>query len=235
LKLIKASYEILTSINFNTMLTDIEKIGRICYKSEDKITPESSLNFIKALIKNGHEAMIEHINFSVKFICDRGISHELVRHRLCSFAQESTRYCNYSKDKFENQLTFILPNWFKSVSVGTYEFIDNNTIILKDGYESTFANTYFWDIPEVIWLRHMLWSEKFYLKCLDDWKAQEARSLLPNSLKTEIIMSANLREWRHFFKLRVAKEAHPQMQELIRPLLDELKLKIPIIFDDIIY
>lgn len=234
MKLIKPSYEILTTQNAD-ILNCIAQIGRICYKSEDKITSDSSLNFVKTLIKNGHEAMIEHISFSVKFICDRGVSHELVRHRLFSFAQESTRYCNYSKDKFENQLTFILPSWFKVISIGDYEFIDKENTILKNGYERTFANTYFWDIPEVIWLRHMLWSEKSYIKCMENWTAQEARSLLPNSLKTEIVMTANLREWRHFFKLRVAKEAHPQMRELTRPLLDELKLKNPIIFDDITY
>ena len=206
MKIIKAGYEILTPLNANEILKHLELVGRVCYKSEDKITAESAAPFIVGLIKRGHEAIIEHYNITVKFICDRGVSHELVRHRLASWAQESTRYCNYSKDGFANGCTFIEPC--------------------------------FWDKnPEayVTWLEAMTKAEELYLQLVTiaEASAQEARSVLPNSLKTEVIMTANLREWRHFFKLRTADAAHPQMREVTRPLLRELKETIPVIFDDI--
>ncbi|MCI8378673.1 MAG: FAD-dependent thymidylate synthase [Lachnospiraceae bacterium] len=209
MKIIKAGYEILTAISEGGIeeLQHIEKIGRVCYKSEDKITAdgESAKKFVKMIIGRGHEAMIEHSSLSVKFTVDRGVSHELVRHRIASFAQESTRYCNYSKDKFDNGVTFIKPFFF------------------KDDSERYTA-----------WLSAMDVAEQSYLKLLElDATPQEARSVLPNSTKTEIIITANYREWRNFFKLRTAKAAHPQMREVTIPLLAELKNKLPIIFDDI--
>ena len=186
----------------------IEKIGRVCYKSENKITEdgESAKKFVKMLIDKGHEAMIEHSSLSVKFTVDRGVSHELVRHRIASFAQESTRYCNYSKDKFDNGITFIKPFFFKE---GTTEY---------EEWENAMDN-----------------AEQSYLFLINECGAtpQEARSVLPNSTKTEITITANYREWRNFFKLRTAKAAYPQMQEITRPLLKELKTRLPIIFDDI--
>lgn len=205
MKVINASYEILTPINGEQILKNIEKIGRTCYKSEDKITDGSAEKFVGMLVKNGHEAMIEHNHITVKFICDRGVSHELVRHRLASFAQESTRYCNYSKEKFGNELTFIRPCFW-------------------DEYDN---EMYYW--------RHSIdVSERTYLELLRlGATPQEARSVLPNSLKTEITMTMNLREWRHFFKLRTDKAAHPQMRELTIPLLEEFKKLIPVVFDDI--
>lgn len=208
MKIINASYEILTPIT-GEELKAIERAGRTCYKSEKNITEESAKEFVKNLIKNHHEAMLEHSSLSVKFICDRGVSHELVRHRLASFAQESTRYCNYSKDKFGNELTFIKPCFWDESTDGCY----------------------------TDWQRAMSYAERQYLILIKNGATpQEARSVLPNSIKTEVIMTANYREWRHFFNLRAARAtgpAHPQMEELTVPLLRELIDKIPVVFDDI--
>lgn len=215
MKIIKPKYEILTNITGDELKL-IELAGRTCYKSEDNITDESARRFVKNIVSRGHEAMLEHSILSVKFICDRGISHELVRHRLASFAQESTRYCNYSKDKFGNELTFIEPFFFCQKGVGNR---DNNKL-----YN--------------IWLDECESAEKAYLKMLElGATPQEARSILPNSVKTEIIVTMNYREWRHFFKLRAARltgPAHPQMEEITIPLLNEVKKLIPVVFDDII-
>ncbi len=209
MKIIKAGYEILTPISKDGIkeLQHIEKIGRVCYKSEDKITNdgESAKKFVKIIIDRGHEAMIEHSSLSVKFIVDRGVSHELVRHRIASFAQESTRYCNYSKDKFGKEITVIEPCFFSPLS---------------DSY--------------TFWKHAMESAESYYFSLLDSGATpQEARSVLPNSTKTEITITANYREWRNFFRLRIAKTAHPQMREVTIPLLNELKEKIPVIFGDI--
>lgn len=207
---IKAYTQIYGDIDGQEILKKIERIGRTCYKSEGKIEDGSAEKFVAGLIKRNHEAMLEHESITVKFVVDRGISHELVRHRLASFAQESTRYCNYSKDDFGSEITFIIP-----------EFI---------GYK-----TPQWEV----WKETMKACEDAYFKLLDiGLMPQEARAVLPNSLKTEVVMTANLREWRHFFKLRAANatgKAHPQMLEVTRPLLDELKALIPVVFDDITY
>ena len=209
MKIIKPSYEILTPISDGGIkeLQHIEKIGRVCYKSEDRITDdgESAKKFVKMLISNGHEAMIEHSSLSVRFVVDRGVSHELVRHRIASFAQESTRYCNYSKDKFGNEITVIEP-CFWNEDTGFYE----------------------------CWKVSCEQSERYYFELLNGGATpQQARTVLPNSLKTEITITANYREWRNFFKLRTAEASHPQMREVTIPLLKELKTLIPIIFDDI--
>lgn len=154
---------------------------------------------------------------TVKFICDRGVSHELVRHRVASFAQESTRYCNYGKDE---HITFIIPCWITEIEEDVYIFGDNNCD----------------DIPNKIWFAQMLENESNYNHLIKlGWSPQQARSVLPNSLKTEVNVSANIREWRHILKLRTATAAHPQMRELMCPLLDEFKSRIPILFDDITY
>jgi len=230
MKLIKPSYKILTHID-NEILIDIERVARTCYKSEDRIEignkasngelydrePKSAKILIEKLIKRGHEAMLEFgSNITVKFICDRGVSHELVRHRLCSFAQESTRYCNYGKD---DHITFIIPSWFTDDDINT---INNPKLEITNVSEH--------------WKDAMQDSEIYYNKLISKgWLPQQARSVLPNSLKTEINIDANIREWRHIFKLRTNKAAHPQMRELMCPLLDEFKSKIPILFDDINY
>lgn len=205
MKIIKPYHEIMTPIDGVQILKHIESCGRICYKSEHKITKDSYLTFAKNIVKRGHEAVIEHCSLSVKFVCDRGVSHEIVRHRMASYCQESTRYCNYSKDDFQGEITVIEPI-----------FLEQYT----DGYS--------------MWEEACQITERAYFKMLD-WgcSPQEARAVLPNSLKTEIVMTANLREWRHFLKLRTSKAAHPQIREIAIPLLKELKERIPVIFDDI--
>ena len=218
---IKASYEILTPISEGGIkeLQHIEKIGRVCYKSEDYITEdgESARKFVAMLIRNGHEAMIEHSFLSVKFTVDRGVSHELVRHRLASFAQESTRYCNYAKDKFGAECAFI----------------DLEPGIMLDNKMKKMSGE---EIALVMaeWTSAMEDAERHYMRLLElGATPQIARAVLPNSTKTEITVSANYREWRNFFKLRVPADVHPQMREVTIPLLKELKGMIPVIFDDI--
>ncbi len=226
MKLVKPSYEILTPIDGEAILKSIEKAARTCYKSEEKISDDgkSATELVMKLLARGHGAMIEFgTDIAVKFVCDRGVSHELVRHRLASFAQESTRYCNYGKDE---HIQFIIPSW--------EHFKEKSYLIEWDNLHGTCTNAPMdgagW------WFWHMAVSERDYNKLIESgWSPQQARSVLPNSLKTEINVKANLREWRHIFQQRVAAVAHPQMRELMRPLLDEFKKKIPLIFDDIVY
>ena len=209
MRIIKPYYIILSDISEGGIkeLQFIEQAARTCYKSEDKITDDgdSAKSLVKRLIKSGHEAMLEHSSLSVKFVVDRGISHEIVRHRLFSFAQESTRYCNYSNGKFGSELTFIKPC--------------------------------FWDVEDynmITWLAVCSYTEAAYFNLLEEGATpQEARTVLPNSLATEIVVTGNYREWRHFLKLRTDKAAHPQMREVTIPLLKELQNRIPISFDDI--
>ena len=206
---IKAYTQIYNDFDGQKILEKIEKVARTCYKSEEKIQEGSAAKMVASLIKSGHEAMLEHVSVTVKFVVDRGISHELVRHRLASFAQESTRYCNYSKDDFGSEITFIIP-----------EYLD---------YKSAGWNT---------WKETMKACEDSYFKLLDiGLTPQEARAVLPNSLKTEVVMTANLREWRHFFKLRAlgtTGKPHPQMLEVTVPLLEDFKQMIPVVFDDLV-
>ena len=205
MKVISPHVEILTPLDGQAVLKHIELCGRVCYKSEDKITDTSAAAFVAGIIKRGHEAVLEHASVTVKFVVDRGVSHEIVRHRLAAYCQESTRYCNYSKDGFGGQVTFIQPN-----------FLDRGT----RGWE--------------LWVLACEQAEKAYFDLLN-WgcSPQEARAVLPNSLKTEVVMTANLREWRHFFKLRTAPAAHPQMREVTIPLLRRMQELIPVVFDDI--
>jgi len=194
-------------------LTFIEKIGRVCYKSENLITPDSSKDFIKMLLNpdKKHESVLEHAVATIWFITDRGVTHEMVRHRIASYSQESTRYCNYSKNKFGNELTVILPVWF-------YDSYDKG-LLLDNKYNN--------------WYHACKASEDLYLESLKlGDKPQEARTILNNSLKTEIVMTANFREWRHFFSLRTKPAAHPQMRELAMQALNLLKKEVEIIFDE---
>ena len=274
MRLIKPSFEILEQKpGLDGLLQHIERCGRTCYKSEDKITEESAPKFVDMIIKRGHTAMVEHgtvyltlkmesrqkyfkyctnkysnaistgeaergtwvgyvtTNYrvllqegwlsdleymteptkhiqriTVKFVCDRGVSHEFVRHRVFSFAQESTRYCNYSKDKFGKECTFIIPCWL-DLPEGTpthISHIDN-------------ANT-----PEEMFCETLYVSEMMYHHLLNKgWIAQQARAVLPNSLKTELIMTGTIAQWEGFFKLRDANDAHPQARELAAPLHEE--------------
>lgn len=205
MKIIEPYIEILDIIDGNKILKNIERYGRVCYKSEELITNNSAATFVKKLLESGHESVIEHEKISVRVICDRGVSHEIVRHRIASYSQESTRYCNYWKDKFGSELTFIKPVfWYED----------------SKEYE--------------IWREMMEKIEKQYMNLIQlGVKPQEARSILPNSLKTEIIITMNLREWRHFFRLRTSAAAHPQMREIAEMILNEFREKIPVLFDRI--
>ena len=235
MNIIKAGYEIMGDINAEEIYKRIESAGRTCYKSEDKITDESAEKFVRGLIKRGHEAMLEHASMTVKFIVDRGISHELVRHRVASFAQESTRYCNYSSDKFGKEITVIMPCFFDDIPIarrqGIMDYFDG---ILKDlpgedltNHEKAFVDWY-WACGNC---------EGAYFSMLENGcTPQEARDILPTSVKTEVVVTANFRELRHILKLRAAGTTgapHPQMVEVMRPLLAELKEKLPAIFEDI--
>lgn len=208
MKTIKPYVQIAADVNGGEILKKIEAVARTCYKSEDKIQDGSAAKMVERLIRSGHEAMLEHCSVTVKFVCDRGISHELVRHRMASFAQESTRYCNYANEKFGSEIVFIEPFFLEKSSDAWY-----------------------------IWQTAMQTAEGSYFDLLDfGCTPQEARSVLPNSLKTEVVMTCNLREWRHFLKLRAAGTTgtpHPQMLELTVPLLYELQRLVPIVFDDI--
>ena len=205
MRVIKAGFHILSPVDGQKILKSIEEAGRVCYKSEEKMTEDSAEKFVAGIIKRGHEAVLEHEAIRVKFIVDRGVSHEIVRHRLAAYCQESTRYCNYSKGKFGEEITVIEPC-----------FWDKDSDLMKD------------------WRSAMRMAENHYLGLLHQGASpQEARSVLPNSLKTEVVMTANLREWRHFFKLRTAPAAHPQMREVAIALLKEFQKLVPVVFDDI--
>jgi thymidylate synthase (FAD) len=203
MKVVQPSVQFEEEVDGEAILAKLEKAGRTCYKSEDRIAPESARKFIASIIKRGHETVIEHASVTVRVICDRGVTHEIVRHRLASYSQESTRYCDYG------------------------------------GVDIQFIDPCFYEVPGreeeyQVWYAAMIAAEDAYkrLRALGSLP-QEARSVLPNSLKTEIVMSANLREWRHFFKLRAAAGAHEQMREVAIPLLKMFKEAIPVVFDDL--
>ncbi len=205
MKAIKPSVEILDTINAETVYKKLELIGRVCYKSEANISDGSSEKFLKSIIQRGHESVIEHEKVSIKIICDRGVTHEIVRHRIASYSQESTRYCNYSFDKFGNEITFIKPCYWEE---GSKEY--------------------------TIWEKQMKDVEAVYFDLLEQGaKPEEARAVLPNSLKTEIVMTMNIRELRHFIKLRTSKASHPQMREVANILLDKLNECLPVLFGDL--
>ena len=184
----------------------IEMAGRTCYKSEDMITQESAEKFVRMIIKRGHESVIEHMAASIRFITNRGVTHELVRHRLCAFSQESTRYVRY-----DGKMEFVKPVWWVD------ETIDADTMTAQGEWELALEA-----------------AERSYVQLLKNgWRPEQAREVLPNSLKTEIVTTTNLREWRHIFKLRTSKAAHPQMRELMRSCLAGFQEAIPVLFDDI--
>ena len=204
MKLIEQSHKIL--FLSDNPLALIELAGRTCYKSEDKITNTSKEKFVKMLKDRGHHAMLEFGWMMVRFITNRGVTHELVRHRLCSFAQESTRYVDY-----QEEMEFIKPVWWDDLRQGNNHQISNN---------------------QQIWLSSMEFAEIDYNNLRKNgWHPEQAREVLPNSLKTEIVVGANLREWMHIFKLRCSPKAHPQMSALMIPLRDEVRKIIPVLFD----
>lgn len=202
MKLISPSFEILNPPKREEVLRHLELCGRVCYKSEDKMSEDSASRMVKMLIERGHESPIEHFSVSVRIICDRGVSHEWVRHRLASYSQESTRYCNYSGAKFGGEITFIRP-YFAEPGQPLY----------------------------AEWEKAMKNAENSYFEMLAmGARPEDARSVLPNSLKTEFICTMNLREWRHFFRLRCAPAAHPAMREIAVPLRDAFHELLPELF-----
>lgn len=208
MNIIEPSYSIEQEVDGDQVLKHLEKAIRVCYKSEDKTSEDSHLKIVRKILSLNHISTIEHYSITVRFICNRGFTHELVRHRIASFSQESTRYCNYSKDKFGSELTFIRPPMWNR-----------------------------WNgEQQAIWRQGMLRTEKSYLEGIkSNMKPQEARGMLPIDIKTEIVMTANLREWRHVLALRTTNAAHPSMQQLMRPLLLDFKKMVPLIYDDIKY
>ena len=228
MKLIKPYTELLTSVDTQEVYKTIEKVARTCYKSEDKITDVSAERMVKSLIKSGHEAMIEFFDITVKFTCDRITSQSIVRHRLGSFAQESTRYCNYTKDKFEDGIVFVIPSWTD----------------LPEGVYLDSGNNYYWKVNGEVtntkvecgpFLGSCLYAETYYGDLIKDhgWSPEQARMVLPMSVKTEINVKFNLREWRHFFKLRCHHTAHPDIRVLAIELLDKMYKLLPVVFEDL--
>lgn len=205
MKIIEPNVELVNAPSYPNLLSLIEVAGRTCYKSENKIAEGSAEKFVRGIMKRGHHAVIEHGVLTVRFTCDRGVSHEIVRHRLASYCQESTRYCNYSKEGFGSEITVIEPAGLS-----------------KDGeaYE--------------VWKKACLRAELAYFDLLTiGCSPQDARSVLPNSLKTEVMMTANIREWRHFIKLRAARAAHPDMRVVAKKLHELLSEAYPVFFEDI--
>ena len=194
----------------------IERHARLSHDSQDKITDSSYKDLISKLMKWGHLSVIEHSMFSVQITCDRGISHELVRHRLTSITERSTRYCNLAND-----IEFIKPFYFDENDEKIDVEIEDETLESMNAFD--------------IWFIAMRYSEWAYKTLINTFKIppEEARSVLPNSLKTKIGITANLREWRHILKLRTSKASHPQMREIMLAILIFLNDKFPIIFKDI--
>lgn len=230
MRFIEPSFEVISKdFTRENVLSRIEGAARTCYKSEDKICEGSAVRMLNNLIKRGHEAMIEHApNLSVRFICDRGVTQELVRHRLFSFAQESTRYVTYGKDG--EPMLFIVPCWIQD---------KDREILMEHEW-----NWDMWDngrVPESLsttsstFVGQLVSAELTYSLLLGGgWKPQQAREVLPNAVKTEIVVTGNVREWRNCFKLRTASDAHPQMREIMIPLLLKLNEEIPELWEDIV-
>lgn len=208
MKVIKQSHEIITMTKMPAEI--IEIAGRTAYKSEENISEDSANAFVEKIIKRDHQAVLEHASMTVRFITDRGVSHELVRHRLCSFTQESTRYCDYSKDKFKKSLSFIEPHWWNTNYTTEEELF-----------------------KQLAWLTAIGQCEENYFQMIKQgFSAQDARDVLINAIKTEIVVTANFREWRHIFQLRaIEKAAHPQMRALMIPLYNDMREVYPAIFN----
>lgn len=183
----------------------IEACGRTCYKSEERISDGSADAFVRMIQGRGHHSVLEHASATVRFVCDRGTTHELVRHRIAAFSQESTRYCNYSKDRFEGRIAVIQPPFVSTVP----------------------------SLAEDIWREAMEQAESAYFRLLGAGEPPEiARAVLPIALKTEVVMTTNLREWLHVFKLRCSPRAHPMIRSLMQRVRAQFRARIPSIFGE---
>lgn len=231
MKLIKQSFTDATIASYEAMLSLINEFGRISYMSEE--TASSIIDketFIRRRIDSLHESVVEHCVINVKIVCNRGVSHELVRHRIASYTQESTRFCNYSRGRFGGDLTYIWPCWLKP--------LDCDVVAITKIDEVTKVVQMINGGPlETLWLHKLLSDEKTYMTALDyGAKAQEARDLLPNALKTTVGATMNVRQWRDVFKKRAlgtTGKPHPQMLEVMVPLLEMMKMNYPCFFSDL--
>ena len=230
MRLIKPKVEILDKLDGQVVIDRIAAVSRTCYRSEDLSTPEKDLALVKRLVASKHEAMLEFADVTVKFTTSIGITREIIRHRVASYANESTRYCDYSKDKFNNEITFIIPSYL-DIPEGNYSYWDGDWVDMDKMKIQLPA-----DNEDAIstWLFNLNHAETSYRILKNKgWKAEQAREVLPMCTKSEICMKANLREWRHFFRLRCSKAAHPDIRALALDLLKQMHEKIPVIFDDL--
>jgi len=221
MRLVRPSYEIKWHMPSKAAMELLEWAGRKCYKSEDKIGEGTAEEFLRRLLRRNppHESIIEHVSASVCFTVDRGVSHELVRHRLAAYSQESTRYCNY-----KGGVTFVIPPWTGWVP---RQDLDSHAVI--QDFDAVNAP------PDDQWLYAMAVAEQSYLRLLaGSWTPQQARDVLPNSLKTEVVATYNMRVWRHIFAMRVAEACHPQMREVMVPLLEDFKKELPALFENVV-
>lgn len=210
----------------------IERAGRTCYKSEDKITEESAEKFCKMIQTRNHMSVLEHASATFRIICDRGVSHEIVRHRIASFSQESTRYCNYSSKK--KGLTFIQPAWISDEDLAATLAYNNSFKPISErdtSIDDSVEEEYVYEVGE--WIEFLETVEETYNKYITKfkWTPEQARALLPNCVKTELVMTANFREWLHFLELRTSTAAHPDMRIIANMIKDKLVEKYPAIFD----
>ena len=229
---IKPKFEIISEPNWDETIITLEKAIRTCYKSEKNINAESADKLIRNIIKRGHESTLEHAHMSVRFTCDRGVSHELVRHRHCSFSQESTRYVNYVQNgETDKDMQFILPCWIHESFLGHY---DEKSII--EQVQHAWSDIKVDSSAETDWINACVTSQQYYNSLIDrGWNPEHARTVLNNSLKTELVVTTNIRDWRHLLGLRCDKTAHPQVRELMVPLLNSLIEKCPTLFDSVEY
>lgn len=240
-KFIRPSFKILTDVSNSVKIyKHLELCGRVCYKSEPAITDDSYIKFLEKIIHRGHESILEHFSISVNFIVDRGLTHELVRHRLCSFSQESTRYCNYSDEKFGSELTFIIPSkWLGVPNSSWTEWEESLSYLDQVANGESITTPIIDDVDKSVsaFYSQCVAAEETYLELLKlENSPQVARGVLPNCLKTEINVTANIREWRHIFKLRTSKDAHPDIVYIMKKLLVNLKsssIGLPLLFLDI--
>ena len=202
----------------------LEQCGRICYKSEEKISPESYKKFLSMIIASGHHSILEHINISAKIITNRGVTHELVRHRLGAYSQESTRYCNYSSNRFGNELTFIVPVWISDEKIESLY----KDLVLKYNFAAEVSSD---TDPDMVWFLSVMENENSYVKLLKyGYTPEKAREILPNSLATTIMVTYNLRQWIHVLNQRLSPQCHPQMRQLMTLIKSEFLDKLPLFF-----